>query len=172
MTFTFPEADTSVRDEPTHDLQSITQFIYREARLADEHDYDGWEQLWTDDALYWVPVPGSREDPMKHVSVIYDNRNRIRTRLTQLRTGKRWAQSPASNLRRVISNIEVLETHDTEVVVGANFVLFEAKERFVETWAGRVTYKIRSVDGELRLAGKTVDLVNAGQPLSSMGFLI
>lgn len=172
MTFTFPEGDTSARDEPTHDLQSITQFVYREARLADEHDYDGWEQLWTEDALYWVPLPRSRENPMKHVSVIYDNRNRIRTRLAQLRTGKRWAQSPASNLRRVISNIEVLETHDTEVVVGANFMLFEAKERFVETWAGRVTYKIRSVDGELRLASKTVDLVNAGKPLSSMGFLI
>lgn len=172
MTFALSAGNTGVSEESTHDLQAITQFIYREARLADEHDYDSWEALWTDDALYWVPVAGAREDPMKHVSVIYDNRNRIRTRLTQLRTGKRWAQSPASNLRRVISNIEVLEVLDSDVVVGANFVLFEAKERFVETWAGRVTYKIRSVDGELRLVGKTVDLVNADQPLSSMGFLI
>lgn len=172
MTSTIPNGDTTASDGSTIDLQALTQFIYREARMADEHDYDGWEALWTDDALYWVPVAGAREDPMKHVSVIYDNRNRIRTRLTQLRTGKRWAQAPASNLRRVISNIEVLEVQDSGVLVGANFVLFEAKERFVETWAGRITYKIRSVDGELRLAGKTVDLVNADQPLSSMGFLI
>ena len=25
---------------------------------ADEHDYDAWEALWTDDALYWVPAGG------------------------------------------------------------------------------------------------------------------
>lgn len=172
MTSTLANGDAGTSTGSTLDLQAITQFIYREARLADEHDYDAWEELWTDDALYWVPVAGSREDPIKHVSVIYDNRNRIRTRLTQLRTGKRWAQSPASNLRRVVSNIEVLEENGDEVVVGANFMLFEAKERFIETWAGRITYKIRSVGGELRLAGKTVDLVNADQPLSSVGFLI
>ncbi len=34
----------------------VEQFLYREARYADEHDYDAWEALWTDDALYWVPV--------------------------------------------------------------------------------------------------------------------
>ena len=172
MTFVFPDSETSLRDDPTHDLHSITQFIYREARFADEHDYDSWEALWTDDALYWVPVPGSRRDPMKNVSVVYDNRSRISTRLKQLRTGKRWAQSPASSLRRVISNIEVLEHFDNEVSVGANFMLFEANERFVVTWAGRVTYKIRAVDGELFLVSKVVDLVNADHALSSMGFLI
>ena len=31
-------------------------FLYLEARLADESDYDGWEALWTDDAIYWVPA--------------------------------------------------------------------------------------------------------------------
>ena len=31
-------------------LQEIEQFLYREARLADEGDYDAWEALWTDDA--------------------------------------------------------------------------------------------------------------------------
>jgi len=31
------------------DLRQIEQFLYREARYADEHDYDAWEALWTDD---------------------------------------------------------------------------------------------------------------------------
>lgn len=38
------------------DLRQVEQFLYREARYADEHDYDAWEALWTDDALYWVPA--------------------------------------------------------------------------------------------------------------------
>ncbi len=95
-------------DEPG--LREIEQFVYREARYADEHDYDAWEALWTDDALYWVPAGGDLAEPGGQMSVIYDNRNRITTRLNQLRTGRRYAQSPPSALRRVISNIEVLGT--------------------------------------------------------------
>lgn len=154
------------------DLQQIEQFLYREARYADEHDYDAWEALWTDDALYWVPAGDDASDPGTQVSVIYDNRNRISTRLKQLRTGKRYSQSPPSNLRRVISNVEVLGTEGTDTVVEANFVLAESRTRGMEVWAGRVTYRLRLVEGEIRLAFKKVSLVNKDQPLSTMAFLI
>ena len=40
-------------------LTEVSQFIYREARLQDEHAYDEWEALWTDDAIYWVPANGA-----------------------------------------------------------------------------------------------------------------
>ena len=66
------------------DRHVVEQFLYREARLADEGDYDAWEALWTDDALYWVPIGGEGGDPQQEMSVIYDNRNRISTRLKQL----------------------------------------------------------------------------------------
>jgi 3-phenylpropionate/cinnamic acid dioxygenase small subunit len=154
------------------DLRRIEQFVYREARYADEHDYDAWEALWTDDALYWVPAGGDHAEPGGQMSVIYDNRSRIATRLNQLRTGKRYAQSPPSGLRRVVSNIEVLGREGTDTIVGANFILAESRERGVETWAGRVTYKLRLVDGRLRLARKQVLLVNRDQPLPTLAFLI
>jgi benzoate/toluate 1,2-dioxygenase beta subunit len=80
------------------DIRTIEAFLYREARLADAHDYDGWEALWTDDAIYWVPVDGEGRDPLTTMSIIYDNRNRIGTRLNQLRTGKRYSQAPRSDL--------------------------------------------------------------------------
>ena len=113
------------------DLREIEQFIYREARYADEHDYDAWEALWTDDALYWVPAGGELAEPETRMSVIHDNRNRIATRLNQLRTGRRYAQTPPSSLRRVISNIEVLGHDGREMTVAANFVLAESRERGV-----------------------------------------
>jgi benzoate/toluate 1,2-dioxygenase beta subunit len=56
--------------------------------------------------------------------------------------------------------------------VGANFILAESRERGVETWAGRVTYRLRVVDGELRLASKQVLLVNREQALPTLSFLI
>lgn len=154
------------------DLREIEQFLYREARLADEHDYDAWEALWSDDALYWVPAGGSQADPEQQVSVIYDNRRRIGTRLAQLRTGKRYAQSPPSNLRRTLSNVELLGADGADTLVGANFVLLESKPLGLVTWAGRCTYRLRRVDGRLRLAGKTVVLVNNAEALPTLGFLI
>jgi benzoate/toluate 1,2-dioxygenase beta subunit len=154
------------------DLGQIEQFLYREARFADEHDYDAWEALWTDDALYWVPAGDDSIDPGKRVSIIYDNRARISTRLKQLRTGKRYAQSPPSTLRRVISNIEVLGVEGTDTVVGANGLVAESRTRGVQLWVGRFVYRLRVVDGEIRLAYKKVLLVNADQALPSMTFLI
>jgi 3-phenylpropionate/cinnamic acid dioxygenase small subunit len=152
-------------------LGQIEQFLYREARYADEHDYDSWEALWTDDALYWVPTE-DEGDPATRVSVLYDNRSRIATRLKQLRTGKRYAQSPPSHLRRVISNVEILGVEGGDTVVGANFILAESKPRGIEYWAGRTTYRIRVADGRIQLAYKKVDLVNKDQPLPTLAFLI
>lgn len=154
------------------DLRQVEQFIFREARYADEHDYDAWEALWTDDALYWVPAGADASDPTTQVSVIYDNRSRISTRLNQLRTGKRYAQSPPSNIRRVISNIEVLGVEDSDTVVGANFVLAESRLRGIELWSGHTTYRLRVVEGEIRLSYKKVLLVNSEQPLPTLAFLI
>ena len=87
----------------------MAQFLYLEARLADTHDYDGWEALWTDDAIYWVPANGDDTDPEKEMSVLYDNRSRIGVRIRQLKTGRRHTQTPRSELARVISNIEIAE---------------------------------------------------------------
>lgn len=160
-----------------YDAREVEQFLYREARLADENDYDGWEALWTDDALYWVPAGGADIDPLAQVSVIYDNRSRIRTRLNQLRTGKRYAQAPPSNLRRIIGNVELLggrpnAAGGVDLEVGANFLAFESRQRGNELWGGRTTYRLRRVDGDMRMAYKKVVLVDNEHPIPTLGFLV
>jgi benzoate/toluate 1,2-dioxygenase beta subunit len=157
---------------PVDPLRQVEQFIYREARLADEHDYDAWEALWTDDALYWVPAGGELSAPAQTMSVIFDNRSRISTRLAQLRTGKRHAQDPPSQLRRVISNVEITGEQDGDIIAAANFIVAESRERGVELWAGRVIYRLRPAGAELRMAGKQILLVNRDQPLPTLAFLI
>ncbi|WP_127479317.1 aromatic-ring-hydroxylating dioxygenase subunit beta [Nocardioides pantholopis] len=181
-----PLAATVATQEPAQDalgpvpdgweVREVEQFLFREARLADENDYDGWEALWTDDALYWVPAGGADIDPLAKVSVIYDNRNRIRTRMKQVRTGKRYAQAPPSNLRRILGNIELLggrsvPTGGTDLEVGANFLAFESRARGNELWGGRTTYRLRRIDGEIRLSFKKVVLVDNDKELPTLGFL-
>jgi benzoate/toluate 1,2-dioxygenase subunit beta len=159
------------------DRHAVEQFLYREARLADEGGYDAWEALWTEDALYWVPIEGEGADPNQHMSVIYDNRNRISTRLKQLRTGRRYAQAPPSNVRRLLSNIEFLggrENSDggVDLEVGANFLAIESRARGTHLWGGRTTYRLRRRGDDLLLAYKKVVLVDNDQPLPTLGFLI
>ncbi|KDE98285.1 dioxygenase [Mycolicibacterium aromaticivorans JS19b1 = JCM 16368] len=160
------------------DRDEVEQFLYREARFADESDYDSWEALWTDDALYWVPANGSADArPGNQMAIICDNRSRIGTRLKQIRTGKRYAQTPVSNMRRLLSNIELLGGRTNseggiDLEVGANFLLLESRARGTHLWGGRTTYRLRRTDAGLRLVYKKVVLVDNDRPLPTLGFLI
>jgi 3-phenylpropionate/cinnamic acid dioxygenase small subunit len=149
---------------------ALVSFIYLEARLADEARYSDWEALWDDDARYWVPMRPNA-DPGRDVSYIYDNRARIRSRVAQLNSGVRHSQTPPSVMRRIVSNFETAGEDGDTVTVASNFIL--AEYRFTMTlWAGRYLHQIRRAPGGLRLAGKTVHLVNANGPLPTMAFLI
>jgi len=154
-------------------LRAVEQFVYREARLCDEQRYDEWEALWTDDGVYWVPANGDDTDPTTQMSILFDNRARIATRIKQLQTGKRHAQSPPSRLCRVVSNVELLGRDDDDLVAMAAFVLYESRTRGLTPWVGRVRYRLRPGDvGMLRMAAKTVTLVDNDQPLHTLAFLI
>ena len=153
-------------------LEDVTQFIYREARLQDDHEYDAWESLWTDDGVYWVPANGDGGDPEQVMSIIYDNRSRIALRIRQFHTGKRFSQTPRSRLRRLVSNIEVLREEGDEILVTANAMVCESQTRGDFTWASRNEYLLRRDADGLRMARKTVVLVNNSTAMYSMAFLI
>ncbi len=165
-------------------LADVTRFLYREARYQDEHDYDAWEALWTDDALYWIPANGDDLDPETQMSIVYDNRSRIALRIRQLHTGKRHTQSPRSRLRRIVSNIDILGRtgpDDNDLSVTANALVYESNLRGETIWASRNDYVLRFVPGpgsgpdvkaELRMAKKKVILANNQAALFTLSFLI
>ena len=158
------------------DHQAVVEFLSLEARLADEARYAEWLALWTDDAVYWVPASTDPEaDPDTRISHIYDNRARLETRIKLLQTGHRYSQEPASLMRRLVSNIEVVSGAESQLVAGSNFILGElsvqAKSE-MHWWVGRVTHHLRRVDGGLKMSLKKVVLINAAEPLPNLSFLI
>ncbi|MAM72761.1 aromatic-ring-hydroxylating dioxygenase subunit beta [uncultured Tistrella sp.] len=160
---------------PSTDLvlhHEIEQFIFREARLQDTHDYDAWEALWTDDGLYWVPANGADIDPERQMSMVYDNRSRIALRIRQLKTGRRHSQTPPSQLARVISNLELLESPDDDIRAVCNVQIFETNLRGDTMWAARSQYTLRRVDGALRMAYKKVVLINNNKAIYTLSFLV
>lgn len=153
-------------------LRRIEQFLFLEARLQDTHAYDEWEALWADDATYWVPANGSDTDPEKQMSIIYDNRSRIRIRINQLKTGRRHTQTPRSELARIISNVELVDQSDSEFDVRANAFIFEDSLRGETMWAARNEYHLRMSDDGFRMVRKKVGLVNNHKPIFTLSFLI
>lgn len=162
--------EKSFNPELMHEIQ---QFIFREARLQDIHDYDAWEDLWTDDGLYWVPANGTDTDPERQMSLIYDNRSRIALRIRQLKTGRRHSQTPPSQLARVVSNFELLKAdNDGDIHVMCTAQIFETNLRGDTMWASRNEYTLRRVGGELKMAYKKVVLINNNKAIYTLSFLI
>lgn len=153
-------------------LTEVTQFIYEEARLQDEHAYDGWEALWTDDGIYWIPANGDDIDPETQMSILYDNRSRIALRIKQFHTGKRHSQTPQSRLRRVVSNVQLLASGGDELRAASNALIFESNLRADTVWATRNEYTLRRIDGALRMSRKKVLLANNDKALYTMSFLV
>jgi benzoate/toluate 1,2-dioxygenase beta subunit len=153
----------------------VEAFLFLEARLADESRYEEWFELFDDEVHYWVPAGAADYDPATRVSYINDNRNRLHTRVRQLCTGVRYAQTPPSPMRRVLSNLEFLAADDERVEVAANFVLHELSAQAsneLRVWAGRATYELRRNDAGLLIRRKVVELVNATRPLPTLAFLL
>ncbi|WP_024795218.1 aromatic-ring-hydroxylating dioxygenase subunit beta [Tomitella biformata] len=148
----------------------VAAFLNLEARLADEARYSDWEELWAEDALYWVPMR-PEDDPAVNLSYIYDNRHRIKSRVAQLNTGNRHSQTPPSVMRRMLSNQEVLAADADTVTVASNFALFEFRYN-QRVWAGRVVHKVRRTDDGFLLVSKTVHLINAAGAVDTLAFLI
>lgn len=151
----------------------VEQFLYREARLADEGRYEEWQNLFDEETRYWVPGGGGAK-PGEEVAIIDDNRTRLATRIRQLRTGLRYAQSPPSPTRRLISNIEI-EYEDDCYRVTSNFVAYEIKIQSTHetiTWCGQYKHELIKKDNKLLMRSKTVYLVNRGEPIPSLTFLI
>ena len=167
---------------PPSELRAeVEAFLYLEARLADESRYDDWLALFDDPTHYWVPAGPPNYDPgsATKVSYINDNRNRLETRVRQLGTGVRYAQTPPSPMRRVVSNLELLGgTHDGSdelVDVASNFVLYELSAQAsneIRIWAGRTTHTLRRAGDHFVIRRKVVELVNASRPLPTLAFLL
>ena len=102
------------------DLNRIEAFLVQEAQLLDEARYADWLELFTADAWYWVPTEPGQASPLETVSLIYDDRKLLETRVRRLMGTGAHAQAPPSRTSRIIANPS-LEKNDGEIVVRSKF---------------------------------------------------
>lgn len=151
------------------DITAIEQFLYREARLLDERKFEAWRDLFTEDGIYWMPTqPDS--DPDQVVSVYYDDRSVMASRIRRLRHPDAHIQIPASRTAHLVTNIEAEPASgpDGDVVVHATFIMTEFRRSEPRWLSGRYRYQLVPTADGLRIRRKTVVLINCDAPLPAM----
>ena len=154
-------------------VDAVAAFLYREARLMDEHRYQEWLTLWeSSGTLYWVPCNDDDIDPRRQVSIIYDDHDRLAQRVERLVSGTVLAQQPRPKMRRIVSNIEPEQEAADVIAVRSNFILATARAGRQEFWAGQALHRLRVRDGAHRIFSKKVLLNNSDQEIPLLQFLI
>jgi benzoate/toluate 1,2-dioxygenase beta subunit len=138
-------------------------FLVREARLLDEGRFDEWLALFTDDGWYWVPSQPDQADPFNTVSLIYDDRRLLETRVRRLSNPHLHAQQPRSSTSRIVANVTIESD-----LVRSKLLVIEYRQGAQRTFAGTCRHKLVLVSERLRIAWKRVDLVNCDDAIDGL----
>jgi 3-phenylpropionate/cinnamic acid dioxygenase small subunit len=151
------------------DVRQCEDFLVHEARLLDEAKFDEWLALFTEDAYYWVPSEPDQASPHDTVSLMYDDRRLLETRVRRLASPRIYSQEPRSRTSRIVTNVS-LEDADADggSLVRSKFVLVEYRREQQRLFAGTYFHRLVVRDGAIRIAMKRVDLVNSDAPMDGL----
>jgi benzoate/toluate 1,2-dioxygenase beta subunit len=149
-------------------LRDAEALLYLEARLLDERRFRAWLDLYTDTCSYWLPARWGQPDPVDEVSLIYDDRMTLETRIGRLEHPRAHAQLPPSRTVHVVTNIRVAEQTDGGAVVQSVCQFNEFRTPDLTQLVGLQEHRLVATDAGLRIAAKRVDLLTCDQPLRSL----
>jgi p-cumate 2,3-dioxygenase beta subunit len=142
------------------DLHTVTRaqvedFLYAEAELLDTWDLDTWLSLYTDDCRYVIPCNDDPDgDPSRDLVLIDDNALRLRSRVERLNSRRAHREYPHSTTSHQVSNVRLRAVEGDELPVVAEFVVWRFRGERSAPYVGRYSYRLRIVDGRLRISFK------------------
>jgi benzoate/toluate 1,2-dioxygenase beta subunit len=167
-----PPAAASRRADasPVPDPRTIEQFLYREARLLDERRFEEWRDLFADDGVYWMPTQHGQTSTDEVVSIFYDDRGVMASRIKRLRHPDAHIQVPVSHTAHLVGNVEVEPAPDADgnIVVRAVFLMTEFRRDEPRWLSGRYRYLLARSGADLRIRMKKVELINCDAALPAM----
>jgi 3-phenylpropionate/cinnamic acid dioxygenase small subunit len=149
-------------------------FLFEEARMLDEGDFERWLDLFTEDGRYWVPAIWQQDDPLNSVSIHYEDRALLKVRIMRLRHPRTENMRPAPRTIHNISNVVMtgLDEHAGRCVLHSNLLYVEYRLDQQRVIAGRCRHELRRIDGQWRIALKRVDLLNCDSESGFVRFTI
>jgi benzoate/toluate 1,2-dioxygenase beta subunit len=156
---------------PQASEDGLREVVFHEANLLDERRFEEWLDLYTQDAVYWVPAAPGQSSADDHVSLFYDDKETMVARVKRLRHPEIHAQSPASRTCRFVTNLAVDRGGDDSVTctVTSNQLIVEYRPGWEQRiFAGRCRHTLRFRDGRWMIAGKRLDLINCDAAFAAL----
>lgn len=152
-------------------LDEIEPFLIEEAHLLDTREFEAWRELFTEDGTYWAPARHDQTDPLGEISLVYDDKAGMATRIRRLRHPRIHAQDPPTRTSRIVAN-PVIEgvADDGACTVRAKFMIYEYRPSIPEAeervFAGTSWHRLVRESGDIRIAHKKALLANCDARLS------
>ena len=153
----------------------LLDLVVHEARLLDEKRYEEWNALFTDDAIYWVPLTPGQPEGLDHTSHMYEDKLLRDLRIERLKSPRAFSQQPPTRSLHLLQT-PTIEPFDAarhgEHLVRTVFQCTESQGDEINTFVGVCWHRLVVEGGALRIAQKRVDLINSDAALPAVQLFI
>lgn len=145
--------------------REVAALINREAMLLDRRRWDEWIDLYTEDAVYWVPAWANEEetttDPDTQLNLIYlRNRGGLEDRVFRIESRDSYASVPLDRTVHLIGNVLVESAGGDTVEATANCIVHVYGKKGAATRGSLYDFAFRRVDGGLKIARKKIVFID------------
>ena len=149
----------------SHDYRAVCAFLYYEARLLDDRQWDDWLTCYAPDVVYFIPAWDDNdqitEDPQSQISLIYyPNREGLEDRVFRIKTERSGASTPEPRTCHNISNIEIVANDGMHIDVRYNFLTLNHRYKITDQFFGTTFVTLRKSDDKLLISNKKIVLKN------------
>ncbi len=156
--------------------RQLVDFVIHEARLLDEKRYAEWNALFTDDAIYWVPLVPGQPEGLDHTSHLYEDKLLRELRIERLKSPRAFSQQPPTRSLHLLQTptVEPVATgRSDEHLLRTVFQYTESQGDESNAFVGICWHRLVVVDGiALRIRQKRVDLLNSDAALPAVQLFI
>ena len=154
--------------------QDLIDFVVREARLLDAKRYEEWNSLFTDDAMYWVPLVPDQADGINHTSHLYEDKLLRDLRIERLKSPRAFSQQPPSRSHHLLQTptVEEFDADANRYVVRSEFHYTESQGDEIQFYVGTSFHHLTVVNGQLKMTLKRVNLLNCDAALPAVQLFI
>lgn len=146
-------------------IEQVAAFIYREARLLDDEQWDDWLACYHEDVEFWMPSWDDDDrlvtNPQTEISLIYyPNKSGLEDRVFRIKTERSSATMPDTRTSHNISNLEILQQQGAVLTVRFNWHTLSHRYKTTYSHFGMSRYVIDFSGDSAKILNKYVVLKN------------
>ena len=141
----------------------VCGFLYREARLLDDKEWDAWLECYATDVEYWMPAWDDNgeltRDPRREISLIYyRSRQGLEDRVFRIRTARSAASQPEPRTCHTVNNVELLDRRGDQLNLRYNWHTLSHRMQQTAQYFGTTFLTLRLNEGGPQILMKKVIL--------------